>query len=118
MWTARKIVAESPSKSFARRNRDHFGDGLRRPGQGGLSSEIDLARRRGWAIVDGELEPGIRSIAAPLRNAQGQTVAAMNIATDPSRATVEQLQHDYLPHLVNAVAAAELDIRTARAPGA
>src|SRR5262249_44916399 len=37
------------------------------------------ARARGWTLTDEELAPGIRSVAAPLRDGDGQVVAAVNI---------------------------------------
>ena len=33
-------------------------------------------REQGWALLNQELEEGLISIAAPIRNARGQTVAA------------------------------------------
>jgi IclR family pca regulon transcriptional regulator len=38
-------------------------------------------RERGYAIADGELEVGLRSLAVPIRNWTGQVVAAINIST-------------------------------------
>lgn len=76
-----------------------------------LQEAIDLARDRGWTIVDGELEPGIRSVAVPLRNGQGETIAAMNIATDPSRATIADMERVYLLQLLESAALVEDDLR-------
>ncbi len=44
----------------------------------------DVAER-GWALVDGELEVGLRSAAAPVRDAAGQVVAAVNVSTTATR---------------------------------
>jgi IclR family pca regulon transcriptional regulator len=44
-----------------------------------LLLEIARARARGYALVDQELELGLRTIAVPLKNFRGDIVAAMNI---------------------------------------
>ena len=44
-----------------------------------LRQAIERVRKEGWALVDQELEMGLRSIAAPLR-AEGRTIAALNVA--------------------------------------
>ncbi|MCW2758544.1 MAG: IclR family transcriptional regulator, partial [Nocardioidaceae bacterium] len=41
---------------------------------------------QGWALVDGELELGLRSAAAPVRDAGGSVVAAVNVSTTATRA--------------------------------
>jgi IclR family transcriptional regulator, pca regulon regulatory protein len=45
-----------------------------------LRREIDIARDQGWVLVDQELEEGVFSIAAPLRDASGDVVASINVA--------------------------------------
>jgi IclR family transcriptional regulator, pca regulon regulatory protein len=47
----------------------------------GLRAELELVRERGWAVVDQELAIGLRSVAAPVRNASGAVVAAINAST-------------------------------------
>lgn len=54
-----------------------------------LLDELHEIRRRGYAISNQEFEFGIRSVAAPILDAHGQTVAAVNVSTaadgqDPS----------------------------------
>lgn len=44
-----------------------------------LMAEIDETRRRGYALIDQEVEIGLRSIAVPLKTVRGQTVAALNV---------------------------------------
>ncbi|MGN6751811.1 MAG: IclR family transcriptional regulator domain-containing protein [Intrasporangium sp.] len=46
-----------------------------------LRAELDRVRRQGWAVVDQELAIGLRSVAAPVRNAAGDVVAAINAST-------------------------------------
>lgn len=60
----------------------------------------------GFAIVDQELELGLRSIAVPVRDLGGKVVAAMNISTQASRVPVSELTRRVLPEL--AAAAREL----------
>ena len=43
-----------------------------------LREEVARVRDRGWAIVDQELEQGLRSVAVPVRDPQGRVVAALN----------------------------------------
>jgi len=50
-------------------------------------------------MVDQELELGVRSIAAPIRNGTGCTVAAMNVSTHVGRTDLGQLHDDLLPAL-------------------
>src|SRR5919206_325361 len=44
-----------------------------------LREELIEVRARGWALADEELAPGIRSIAAPVRDGDGVVRAAMNV---------------------------------------
>ena len=46
-----------------------------------LRARIDETRAQGYALVDQELEHGLRSIAAPVRNRHGQVVAAVNVSS-------------------------------------
>jgi IclR family pca regulon transcriptional regulator len=65
----------------------------------GHREAIAAVREQGWALVDQELEIGLRSIAAPLR-AQGRTIAALNVAVAASRVPLEELRGAMLPELL------------------
>lgn len=65
-----------------------------------LRAEIDLVRRQGWALLDQELEQGVRSISAPLHDRRGRVVAALNVGTHAGRVSIEQLTTEILPHLL------------------
>jgi IclR family pca regulon transcriptional regulator len=65
----------------------------------GLRDVIDQARVDGYALVDQELELGLRSIAAPIRSARGRTIAALNVSAHASRSTPTSLRTEVLPHL-------------------
>jgi IclR family transcriptional regulator, pca regulon regulatory protein len=69
-----------------------------------LKRELSLVRERGWAMTDGELEPGLRSIAVPVRKADGQIVAALNLATQSTHCSLDWLTETALPELQAAAA--------------
>ncbi|MDC0771194.1 IclR family transcriptional regulator domain-containing protein [Streptomyces sp. HD] len=75
-----------------------------------LRAELRRVRRQGYAIVDQELEEGLRSVAAPVREPDGEVVAGVNIAVHAGR-TLDSLREDLLPHLLAAVARIEADLR-------
>ncbi len=75
-----------------------------------LLSEIARVREQGWALVDQELEDGLRSIAAPVRNQRRQTLAAVNLSTHASRTTLDELRGALLSQLLETVAAIEADL--------
>lgn len=47
---------------------------------GALREELRRVREQGWALVDQELERGLTSLAAPIRDAGGAVVAALNVS--------------------------------------
>lgn len=67
-----------------------------------LESVIDETRRQGWCIVDQELEVGLRSISAPIKNRSGEVVAALNVCCPSVRFTVKEMQSKILPELLDA----------------
>ena len=67
-----------------------------------LLAQIDQVRTQGWCLLNQELEEGLTSVAAPIRNAGGQVVAAMNISGQANRTTPEIMQGELLPYLLHA----------------
>ena len=67
-----------------------------------LIAEVERAYEQGWAIVDQELEIGLRSIAAPIRRADGRVLAAANISAVSARVSLEQMRTQMLPSLLAA----------------
>jgi IclR family pca regulon transcriptional regulator len=65
-----------------------------------LRAAISEVRRQGWALVDQELELGLRSIAAPIRGPGGRTVAALNVSASAPRVSLELLRGRFLPALL------------------
>ena len=66
-----------------------------------LREILSDVRQRGYAIVEEELEIGLRSIAVPVRGASGIPVAAISIGAQASRADRSQLEKNFLPILLN-----------------
>ncbi|MEU6178807.1 IclR family transcriptional regulator domain-containing protein [Streptomyces coeruleorubidus] len=84
-----------------------------------LRTELCRVRRQGYAVVDQELEEGLRSVAAPVRDRDGEVVAAVNIAVHAGRNSVDSVRRDLLPHLLATVARIEADLWiTSPAPAA
>lgn len=52
-----------------------------------LERDLAAARRRGWALADGELEAGLVAVAAPVLRADGVGVAALSASGPDSRLT-------------------------------
>ena len=76
-----------------------------------LAEQISQVREQGWALVDGELEIGLRSLAAPVRGRDGGVTAAINVSTTASATTLEQLRDDYLPKLLTTAQVIESELR-------
>ena len=62
-----------------------------------LEAELATVRRQGWALVDEELEIGLRSLAAPLCDAGGRAVAAMNVSTHAGRTATDEIHASIRP---------------------
>ena len=56
-----------------------------------LRAELQRTRERGYATVDQELELGMRTLAVPLSNWRGDTVAALNLTVHASRMSIDDL---------------------------
>ena len=65
-----------------------------------LLDRLGAVREQGWALVDQELEIGVRSLAAPLRNAVGTAIAAINVSTHVGRTSLDELTEEFLPRLL------------------
>lgn len=64
-----------------------------------LERALEITKRQGYAIVDQELELGLRSVAVPIRNNSGETVAALNVGCHAQRVTLREMQTTFLPHM-------------------
>jgi IclR family pca regulon transcriptional regulator len=79
------------------------------PGPEERAAVLREVRARGWALTDEELAPGIRSVAAPLRDGEGRTIAALNVTVHAAETSVDVLTGDYLPLLLQAAGAISAD---------
>lgn len=78
-----------------------------------LLAELDCVRTQRWAMVDGELEDGLRSIAVPLHGATGVT-AALNVSTSTARGTADEVRAELLPALQETASRIDAELRAAR----
>jgi IclR family transcriptional regulator, pca regulon regulatory protein len=85
---ARNILKQSTLKAFTPRTRTE-------PAQ--LMEEIAKVRTEGYAVIDQELELGLCSIAVPLYNSAGKTIAALNIGAQTARASTSRMIASFLP---------------------
>ncbi|MFC5801764.1 IclR family transcriptional regulator domain-containing protein [Streptomyces formicae] len=78
-----------------------------------LAALLDHVVDEGYALVDEELEEGLRSLAVPVRDHTGRTVAALNVAMHSARRTLDECLTEVLPQLRATAAGIESDLRIA-----
>lgn len=106
-WTSlgRVLLAELPAHELQHlletRDRSQF-TRFTVQDDGALLAQIGQVREQGWCLLNQELEEGLTSIAAPIRNAAGKVVAAMNISGQANRTTPEIMRQALLPQLLQA----------------
>lgn len=64
-----------------------------------LLAKVQQARRQGWCMVNQELEEGLVSMAAPIVDRAGRTIAALNISGQVNRTAPRVMQEAMLPAL-------------------
>ena len=67
-----------------------------------LLARVQKARKQGWCLVNQELEEGLISLAAPLVDGGGRTVAALNLSGQANRTNARVVQDTLLPPLLRA----------------
>jgi len=82
-----------------------------------LRGELKRVREQGWALVDQELEEGLRSLAAPIRDAERRVIAAVNLSTSAARRGREQVLADFLEPLLDTARRIEDDLASAAGSG-
>ncbi|MEU2272399.1 IclR family transcriptional regulator C-terminal domain-containing protein [Streptomyces olindensis] len=70
-------------------------------------------RSDGYALVDEELEEGLRSLAVPIRDRAGRVVAALSTAMHAPRRSLRECVTDLLPELMSTATHIESDLHTA-----
>jgi IclR family transcriptional regulator, pca regulon regulatory protein len=64
-----------------------------------LRKEIRSVLKLGYALVDQELELGLRSLAVPVLDGRSRTVAAVNVSTQAARTSKAAMLENFLPIL-------------------
>jgi IclR family pca regulon transcriptional regulator len=67
---------------------------------GAIMAELEAIRTAGYALIDQEVELGLRSIAIPVLNARGVTVAALNVGVAATQDDMGQLPARFLPAML------------------
>jgi len=67
-----------------------------------LRAALEVIRCQGYALVDEELEYGLRSIAVPLVQKDGAVTIALNVSAQVARASVAEMEEHLLPALKEA----------------
>ncbi|MFD6679478.1 IclR family transcriptional regulator [Micromonospora parva] len=76
-----------------------------------LRAVLTRIAAQGYAIVDQELEEGLRSVAAPIHGENGSVIAAVNVSAHATRGSFEMIRRELLPPLLAAAKRIEEDIR-------
>ncbi len=71
----------------------------------------DVAKQ-GYAIVDQELEEGLRAVAAPIHGAGGAVTAAINLSAHASRVSMTSMRTELLPRLLDTAGRIESDLQS------
>lgn len=64
-----------------------------------IRARVDRARVERVAFTDEELEDGLRSLAVPVQDSRGRTIAAMSVSVMAGRVSLDRLHRDFLPVL-------------------
>ena len=78
-----------------------------------LRKEVERTRKEGFALVDQELEEGLRAVAVPIHWGDGEVAAAVNLSGHASRHTREDVRRTLLPPLRATAERIEEDLRMA-----
>ena len=79
------------------------------PGADERATALREVRARGWGLTDEQLAPGIRSVAAPLRDGEGRVIAALDVTVHAAETPIEVLTGEYLPLLLQTAGAISAD---------
>jgi len=67
---------------------------------GAILQELARVRAQGYAVIDQEVELGLRSIAVPVLNARGKVVAALNFGLPARGEPLQSVVDHYLPAML------------------
>ena len=77
-----------------------------------LREVVREVAEQGYAIVDQELEEGLRAIAAPIHGSGGGVIAAINVSAHASRVSMAAMRADLLPQLLDTAHHIEADLKS------
>lgn len=69
-----------------------------------VMDRIRQVRAEGVSITDEELEPGVRTVAVPVRDSSGAVRAALSLAVSAARVGVDELRTRHVPVMQHAAA--------------
>jgi len=81
-----------------------------------LRSIVREVAAQGYAIVDQELEEGLRAVAAPIRGAADVGTAAINVSAHASRVSMAAMRGQILPALLETARQIEADLQAQSSP--
>ena len=64
-----------------------------------LHERIRADHQQGFSLVDEELERGLRSVAVPITDREGQAVGGLNLSSHSTRTTRSEMREHFLPAL-------------------
>lgn len=70
-----------------------------------ILATVRAVRDQGWALVDEELELGLRSLSVPLRLGDGRTLGALNLCAATSRVSTGDMRARFLPPMLRTAGA-------------
>jgi IclR family transcriptional regulator, pca regulon regulatory protein len=80
--------------------------------QARLREIVAEVARQGYAIVDQELEEGLRAVAAPIRGPGESVTAAINLSAHASRVSLAAMRTELLPALLETASRIESDLKS------
>lgn len=81
-----------------------------------IRTELARVAKQGFAVVDQELEEGLRSVAVPIRDGAGRVVASVNLSAHASTKTLKKIREELLPALQQAISRIEADLQVSTPP--
>lgn len=76
-----------------------------------LRAVLGKISAQGYALVDQELEEGLRSLAVPVHGENGHVIAAVNVSAHASRGSSDVIRRELLPPLLETAKRIEEDLR-------
>jgi IclR family pca regulon transcriptional regulator len=67
-----------------------------------IKAIVQADRKRGYSVINQELEEGLCSISVPITGRSGNIMAALNVSTQVTRTPPQQMAKRFLPALLDA----------------